>query len=181
MTDWLHSLDHGVLESLYAARTLAGTDFFIVISEFGRPYTISALAAALAMVFYLRKMYWHICALLFTMSGTGLTVLLLKQLLAIPRPAHPYPAYIEIGYAFPSAHAAGSIALYGFCIYLALRFTRRSLARTAFITALCALVLLVAYSRLYLGVHYVSDIVGGFAVGAAFLALGILIVKRKRV
>jgi membrane-associated phospholipid phosphatase len=179
MIDWLHALDTKVLEHLYAVRTMPGIDFFILISEFGRPYTIVALTASLALCLYLKRMYGYILGLLFAVAGTGLSVLIVKELTVIARPELPYPAYFEIGYAFPSFHAAGALALYGFCIFLVVRFVRSAPVRAGAATGLGVLVLLVSYSRLYLGVHYLTDVLGGMVVGAIFLIIGILLARRK--
>ncbi|MFB6302406.1 MAG: phosphatase PAP2 family protein [Haloferacaceae archaeon] len=83
----------------------------------------------------------------------------LKGLFALPRP----PGSPESGYGFPSGHALGSTVVYGGAALLFDRFDRRY-------AVAAAVVVLVALSRLVLGVHYLVDVVAGVAVGAAVLA-----------
>src|SRR5437870_10571200 len=110
MINWLHSIDLTVVQALFNMRTIAGSDFFIWVSEFGRPYTIGACTVILILYFYLKKQYVPIKALALSVVGTGLTVVCIKQLLQTPRPSLAYAAYAEIGYGFPSGHTAGAIA-----------------------------------------------------------------------
>ena len=73
--------------------------------------------------------------------------------------------------SFPSAHSAQAVATYGALAYLAGRAAPRWGQRVAAWTAATLIVLLVGFSRLYLGVHWLSDVLGGFALGAGWLAV----------
>src|SRR5262245_21294076 len=115
MFEVLHSFDQHVVDGMAQIRTQSGIDFFLWVSEFGRPYTLGAFTVVLALFFYLQKKYSLMAALLVTMTGTALTVMAVKTLTAVSRPALSLAAYPEIGYAFPSGHTAGAIALYGLC------------------------------------------------------------------
>ena len=94
------------------------------------------------------------------------------------RPGEAYQAYVETGYAFPSAHATLSAALYGSLIYLAVRMMPPGYIRTATVSGLALLIALIAFSRLYLGVHYLSDVHGGLILGGAFIYLGAAFVRK---
>jgi undecaprenyl-diphosphatase len=81
-------------------------------------------------------------------------------------------------YGFPSGHAAGTTVLYALAAMLALRRLRRPAARAAAVAFAVFMVLLVCWSRVYLGVHYPSDVLAGAAVGLLWLALCRAIVRR---
>ena len=88
-----------------------------------------------------------------------------------------YQAYIENGFSFPSGHAALSLALYGFLTYLAWKnFPQRY--RIILVAIAALLVGLIGLSRLYLGLHFVSDVLVGYAIGTILLAGGIFVSER---
>lgn len=74
----------------------------------------------------------------------------------------------ESGYSFPSAHAMVSMAYYGFLIYLVYIYVKRP-SKWILISFLSIIIILIGISRVYLGVHYLSDILGGFLISIAYL------------
>ena len=74
-------------------------------------------------------------------------------------------AVVEDGWSFPNGHATAAVALYGFLIYATWKFAPAPW-RMPLTLLFSAIILLVGFSRAYLGVHYASDVIGGFAVGA---------------
>lgn len=92
-----------------------------------------------------------------------------KPLVKRVRP--PFMAAIHVdGYAFPSSHATRAIAVYGALAYVAAGLTRTWSAKVAAWTAALLVVLLVGFSRIYLGVHWTTDVLGGYALGALWVA-----------
>lgn len=85
---------------------------------------------------------------------------------------------IEKGFSFPSGHSMVSTAFYGFLIYLIYRYCRNNKIKYSFIFGLSCLIFLIGISRVYLGVHYMSDVVAGFFLSIAYLILYIRIVNR---
>lgn len=83
------------------------------------------------------------------------------------------------GYSFPSGHSMVSMAFYGFLIYLAYKNIENKLIRNLTCIGLTLLILIIGISRIYLGVHFASDVAGGFCVSIAYLMLFIGIVKPK--
>lgn len=100
----------------------------------------------------------------------------LKFLVARPRPAF-FHLVREVGYSFPSGHAMMSFAFYGFLIYLLFKNVIPSRKWLAII-ALSILILAIGISRIYLGVHYTTDVIAGFAFSSGYLVIYTTIVGK---
>jgi undecaprenyl-diphosphatase len=99
----------------------------------------------------------------------------LKSLVGRLRPVVAHPIAHGTGNSFPSGHSLGSIVCYG-AVFLVFLPATRGRWRTVFTTAVVTLIALIGISRLLLGVHYVSDVVGAWAVGVLWLGLTTLLV-----
>ncbi len=84
----------------------------------------------------------------------------------------------ESGYSFPSGHSMVSIAFYGFLIYLCYKLIKNKKLKVIAIFSLSLIIALIAFSRLYLGVHYPTDVLAGLTSGYVFLGVYIIIFKR---
>lgn len=171
-------LDIAVLQFLYALRDPSTVQIFIWITELGSTTAIVGLTLAAAIVLAYRKRFAEPIGLFIAVGGTFAVVFLLKDLLARARPELFYQAYEETGFSFPSGHAALSLALYGFCIYLLWRLMPTHKWTGIGIAVLNALILTIGFSRIYLGVHYLSDVIAGYAVGLFFLWIATRIIKQ---
>ena len=103
--------------------------------------------------------------------------LLLKNIFVIPRP-DIITLIEENGYSYPSGHAMASLAFYGFLIYLLNKKMKPSILKKVLIIFLILLILSIGFSRIYLGVHYFSDIIGGYLISAAYLIIFIKLMRK---
>ncbi len=162
-----------VLQTLYALRephwVLAG----IYVSEFGEWYTVGGIAVILALWLSLRERFSLAQGVLLAVVTSGIATFILKGLIARPRPPKEFWAYGELWYSFPSAHAAISLALYGFILYIVWRTAAAKRTRLIVAFIMAVLILLIGFSRLYLGVHYLSDVLAGYLLGSACVWLGV--------
>jgi undecaprenyl-diphosphatase len=153
---WLHEHSSSSLVSLFKVVTLAGN---VVV--------LAVLTALLAGFLVRRRRLDEAALLCFGALGIELLNAGLKLLFHRPRPEL---AYVHLDtYSFPSGHAAGASAVYGLVLYLLARraaTSRRVVAGAAFV----ALVAIVGFSRLYLEVHYLSDVLAGTSLGTAWAA-----------
>ena len=102
---------------------------------------------------------------------------LLKRILQRPRPTE-FRIIEETGYSFPSGHSMVSMAFYGYLIYLIYRYIKNKYVKWTLITILSILICLIGISRIYLGVHYTSDVLGGFLLSISYLVIYISSIKK---
>lgn len=102
---------------------------------------------------------------------------LLKRILQRPRPEE-FRIINESGYSFPSGHSMISMAFYGFLIYLIYKNVKNKYLKWTLITVLGILIVSIGISRIYLGVHYTSDVAAGFLVAIAYLIIYISMVNK---
>ena len=101
----------------------------------------------------------------------------LKFIVKRPRPLENQ-LITESGYSFPSGHSMVSMAFYGFLIYLVYHYIKNKKKKIALISVLSILIFLIGTSRIYLGVHYTSDVIAGFAFSIAYLIVYTTIFKQ---
>ncbi|OWR27781.1 phospholipid phosphatase [Saccharibacillus sp. O23] len=118
------------------------------------------------------KLRWEPLLVLIATGGSALLNILLKNLFRRDRPDIHRLAE-EYSYSFPSGHSMGAFALYGILAYLLWRMIRPMGWRIAALALCVLLTLSIGLSRVYLGVHYPSDVLGGYIASGAWLALTI--------
>lgn len=105
---------------------------------------------------------------------------LLKRILRRPRPTE-LRIVEETGYSFPSGHSMVSMAFYGYLIYLIYRYIKNKYIKWSLIVLLSILICLIGISRIYLGVHYTSDVLGGFLLSISYLVVYISLIKNLKI
>lgn len=105
---------------------------------------------------------------------------ILKLIFSRQRPLS-YMLIDESGYSFPSGHSMVGIAFYGMIIYITYKLIKKVWLRRIFTISLAVLITLIGFSRIYLGVHYPSDVIAGFAFGYMFLILFLLIARKHHI
>lgn len=142
----------------------------MTISALGDGGQRSAVTALVVIYLLVRRRWRWAIALVLMMAGAALATPALKSLFQIARPTALYTG--ADAYSFPSGHASSAAALYLMLGWMASRpLTLRR--RTAAWTLACAIILLTAASRVYVGAHWPSDVVGGMVLGGALAGLAI--------
>jgi undecaprenyl-diphosphatase len=100
---------------------------------------------------------------------------LIKWIVHRPRPDEIMRLIEESGYSFPSGHSMISMAFYGYITYLIYKHVKDKKKRTIYCLLLLFLIFMIGLSRIYLGVHYLSDVLGGFALSVSYLMIFIII------
>jgi undecaprenyl-diphosphatase len=153
------------------------------ITEMGSFRTQSMLALVVALLLVGRRRYRLALIWLIALAGGGLLDAWLKGMFQRERPSFEVSLVYEPTLSFPSGHSMGSIVTYGMLAYLlVLRIPHRWL-RVAVVSFLSVLVLGIGFSRIYLGAHWFSDVLGGFAAGGVWLGCcisGMETLRRRR-
>lgn len=144
-----------------------------VVTNFGGEYCLIGLSILLLIVIKNKKIGISIPL------NLGLSALLnitLKQILQRPRPIE-YRVIDESGYSLPSGHSMVSMAFYGYLIYFIYKHIENKYIKWSLIILLSILIMSIGISRIYLGVHYTSDVIAGFLIALSYLIIYINVAK----
>ena len=179
MIAFLTALDVPLLQYLYSIRDPNLVQILIWFDTMTVGWLMVVGVTVVAAGLLARAGEWaYATSLVATVGSCGVLVVLLKGLVARARPDSYYQAYHEVWYSFPSADAALAAALYGFLAYTVWKSTWPLIIKSFFIVLLVAIIAIDAFSRLYFGVHYFSDVVGGLLLGFACVWFGAALKKR---
>jgi undecaprenyl-diphosphatase len=177
------SADERLRSAIHAHSSPGVTSVMIAASQFGGPAWLVPLALGLAVAFLVHG--WRRGALLVvvTVAGAGLLNGLLKQTFNRARPAPYFDYPLPASNSFPSGHAFFAASLIGgSAVLISARLRSLPLRVVLWLVAL-SLILLIGFSRVYLGVHYPSDVLGGYAIAivwVAAVALGDRLASHRR-
>jgi undecaprenyl-diphosphatase len=174
--DPIVALDTRIENLLYAFRDPLLVKVFLWITLLAKAKIILCVVLLLAVVFFLWNKREFVIPLLVTVTGSGMFNLLGKVAFHRQRPPG-VGVYTETSFSFPSGHAAIAAALYGFAVYFLWRRAATWGRRLNILFAGIFLVAAIGFSRLYLGVHFLSDVLGGYLLGLLWLIIGISIAE----
>jgi undecaprenyl-diphosphatase len=155
-------------------------DFSLWITDLGsgRPRTI---VIAVVTVLLLFDRQWRLAVI------WALTQWLVKDIVSFaknaferPRPEYPEAHLLAGGWAFPSGHATGAMATYGMLAFIAALNWRGSRLRWPIVALLGLIILAVGLSRMFLGVHWFTDVLGGYLLGLAYISLCVALMEWMR-
>src|SRR5947207_6364128 len=167
-------LDLSFDNRIHAQASGLGVSIARAVSAIGGPVAMAVLMVAGAIYLLVRREKLLLYGWLVAFIGGGALDWALKTIFRRDRPSFPDPFVHVLGYSFPSGHSMGSLIGYGMLAYLVAHSVRRR--GIDLLVAACAgvLVLAIGFSRLYLGAHYLSDVLAGFAAGIVWLAANII-------
>jgi membrane-associated phospholipid phosphatase len=165
----LQRIDGSIHDWAVSERTSGATTFFTVMTIIGGPVGLAVLLTIVGIILAIRRRWSWLIYLAVTFTGGWLLDLELKRYFARARPVAAEMLRRANGYSFPSGHALGSAVAFGALAYLAFRAIRSWPVKTAVIALLYTLVASVALSRVYLGVHWISDVLAGVTVGTVWV------------
>jgi len=152
-------------------RSAASTSFFSVMTTIGSPPALAALGVCAGILLLLTHRYRWLLYLAVTAGGGALLDLELKRFFARARPDVAEMLRQAHGYSFPSGHAMGSTVMLGALSYLAFRTLSRWRWKSAAFALAWTLIAAISTSRVYLGVHWLSDVVAGITAGAMWVGV----------
>jgi membrane protein DedA with SNARE-associated domain/membrane-associated phospholipid phosphatase len=180
--DPLTQFDLTIADAFHRHASPTGVAIAQGVSLLGSPAFVAAWGLVVVGLLLVRRQPLLLGGWIAALAGGGLLDVALKQVFHRTRPSWEVPLLTARGWSFPSGHAMGSLVAYGMLAYLLSREMHGRRQRLAVIACATLLILLIGLSRMYLGVHYFSDVIGGYAAGAVWLAAcvsGLEVVRRK--
>ena len=172
----IFDIDTSVYNFAASTRSRPLTLLFKIITNLCNPFVIGGIS--LALLFTLRNKKQYTFALFLNLGLTALLNLSLKYIFARERPDMTQSLIYESGYSFPSGHAMFSVSFYGYLIFLLKKLDIKKSIRIPVSIAMMFLVACVCFSRIYLGVHYFSDIIGGVLISTVYLVIFTYLINR---
>ncbi len=152
------------------------TPYFIAVAHYADTIYDIALGLIVVVILSLFKKWREPLMIFISLVMAGLSIEILKLLYAIPRP-NLSQLIPDTSYSFPSGHSVGAFALYGLIVYIIMKSKLPRALSWIVSIVLSLFILSILYDRLYIGVHWMLDVVGGASIGIACMIIAIGIVK----
>lgn len=149
--------------------------FFTLLGSWQGVLVVLGLVGIFVWLRKLNLFYYYVLGGL--VLGSGGVVYTIKHLVERARPLAMPTFFVETSFSFPSGHTTIAVVLYGFLWYW---FAREKLLTNSLRILLILLIFCISFSRIYLGVHYVSDVVGGLLLGLGLLELCTYFIDKRR-
>ena len=169
--DWLVQFDHAFSTSLHEHSTLPTVGIFQINSSLGDASTLTAIGLFVIAGLVVTRHWQFVFVWVIALLGVGSLNESLKNIFQRLRPQLPDPWIVETGWSFPSGHAMGSLVVYGMLAYFLTLVVPNRTLRYCIIVLTTTLVVTIGFSRIYLGVHYFSDVVAGYCAATFWLVL----------
>jgi len=173
------SIDLSLVNLLYVWRDPLLVKIFFGITMLGKWYVAMVIVLAVAIIFYVKNHKKYIIPFFISVGGSFITGWLGKIIWQRPRPLE-MAVYTEHSWSFPSGHAILAVSLYGFLFYFFWKNLKKQPHKVAALFFCLLIIIAVGFSRLYLGVHYLSDVLAGYLVGMVWLGISIAMVEIKK-
>jgi membrane-associated phospholipid phosphatase len=171
--DRITVVDAALTQWLHRHATPAMTRWVLVVTNLHSTLAISCYSVLVGLYFAFTR-HWRRVATLFVCAAGGLTLnVLMKLAFHRARPVLDHPLLTLSSYSFPSGHVAGSTVFYGLGMLFLFTRVHRWVPRIAIAAGALLAVALVAFTRVYLGVHFLSDVAAAFAEAVAWLAISL--------
>lgn len=159
------AFDTNIYNAIIIVKKDVFTNILKVITEFGSAKILIIISLASLIILKNKRIGIAICT---NLASIGLLNQILKNIIQRPRP-EGIRIVEESGYSFPSGHSMASMAFYGLIIYFIFKFVKNKTARNTICVVLSTLIFFIGISRIYLGVHYASDVFAGFLISIVYL------------
>ncbi|WP_172357756.1 phosphatase PAP2 family protein [Lactococcus insecticola] len=166
--DTLHGVDSSVQSAVRSWMSANMTHFFRFVTNFGGYIFVPVIVILCLFFFIFKKWYVEVIFLVGNVIVVALLVQFLKGVYGRTRPSLKH-LVVENGLSFPSGHASASIVLYGALMVLICQRLQSSELKWLVRVIFSIIIVLIGLSRIYLGVHFPTDILGGWLLGASLL------------
>lgn len=174
-TEAMADYDYQITEFVISYRSPMLTDYFTMMTNMGDVYGYAIVFGVCAIIsFTVFKRWKHIVQILLVLVLAALSNIVLKRFIDRARPDIEHLVVVKT-LSYPSGHAMAAMAFYGFLMYLVYRFNINKYLKIGLMLLLGVIILSIGISRIYLGVHFPSDIAGGFIAGFIWVIFCVLI------
>ncbi len=180
LRSWVTNLDKNVLDIVLRQRGDTRSGFFLFFTYLGNWEIIASLSSVILCVMFLARKIRAMWFFIATLIAGQLSSSLFKLLLARSRPDTAHALIEQGGYSFPSGHALGAFFFYGVLAYFLYTLAQTKATRVSITFLATILIGLIGVSRLYLGVHWLSDVVAGWIMGATILIVFIVFFEHRK-
>ena len=172
----LHRFDLFIINWVQSFISVKLTSVMEMFTFLGSAQGVISVAIMTLTIMLINKKWWESVFFVIAVAGSTLFNALLKWIFHRARPTI-HPIITETGYSFPSGHSMSSIVVYGMIMFFLILFLKNGLAKFLAVLVLSFLILMIGVSRIYLGVHYPSDVIAGFSAGGAWLLVCLIFLK----
>ena len=178
--DPLTVIDRNVAQWLHERTTPGMQTVMQLVTALASPASVACVTLITALVLWWKRCWYRLLALILILSGGIVLAFLLKIIFHRDRPDFADSGMILSGYSFPSGHTMAATLLCGVLAVFAVITLKSWRWRVRAVLSACVMVLLVGFSRVYLGAHFLSDVLGAAAAGLAWLAFCLTAVDTLR-
>lgn len=175
----METFDNYIYEIVKNTRTDILTDVMKVLTELGGVTGLFLIALIISIILLILKKKKMALGITLNLIISTITYAILKNILQRPRPPIEERLIEETGYSFPSGHSTNNMAFYSFAIYLVYSNVKNKTIRNLLCIILAIIPILIGFSRVYLRVHYPSDVISGFILGIVITILFITTIYKK--
>lgn len=168
--DQLRPFDEPIQAAVRGDLPASETSFFTLYTQLVRTSVVVGWAGLLAVIFATKRWWAEVVLLLGNLAAAGLLVVVLKNIYQRPRPSILHLVE-EHGFSFPSGHSLAATLVFGSLVIISHHRIKDKLRRRAAEGLFALMIALILLSRVYLGVHYPTDVLGGLILGVGVLHL----------
>jgi len=173
------AIDLSLVNLFYAWRDPLLVEIFLWITLLGKWLVAMVIMLVVAVIFYFKGYKKYIIPFFISVGGSFLTGFLGKIFWHRPRPLE-VAVYLEKSWSFPSGHAILAVSLYGFLIYFFWKNLKKRKNKIVALVFGLLIIIVIGFSRLYLGVHYLSDVLVGYLIGVFWLLISMAVVENQK-
>lgn len=170
-------LDINIINLIGSTRSETLNSFMTFITNFASIEFVAVVTFLISVIFILYKKWDYLIVLILSMIVGNGFIYAIKNIVERERPNILTHLVEENSHSFPSGHSFIIVFFYGLLCYFLCRFSDRKITKFMAIALFIMIALIIGFSRIYLGVHFPSDVLAGYLFGAFWLALTIKVVK----
>jgi len=178
--DPLVRADVRIANLFYTFRSDTLTNVMLFLTNLGSWKIVFTGIVVIGFSLFALNLLPYLCALIISASGGEVIVAVIKHLVQRPRPPSISAFLLDHSFSFPSGHSFIAISFYGLLAYIMYRMSNKKISKIIAIAGGIAIIGSIAISRVYLGLHWPSDVFASFALGVAWLTLIITILELQK-